>query len=188
MTASIATNVPAEVVAGDTIKWTCTTPDYPASEGWALAYRFINPAGTIDVNATATGADHLVVVPAAASANWPPGTYAWAAYVSKGGERFTVGGGTLVVKPDLPAQLGGLEARSSARVILEQLEAAFRDYVANKQGLVAKYEIGARSMSFRSSRDFITQIEYWRKQAEAEAAAESIAKGLGNPRRLYARF
>lgn len=188
MAAPVPTQEPSIVVAGDTVKWTRSLGDYPASDGWTLSYRLINVAGHIDIVATASGADHLVNVPATTTDGWSPGTYAWAAYVEKAGERYTVDSGTITVKPDLPAQLAGLEARSNARVILEELEAAFKDYVVNGQGLVQRYTIGGREMWFRTSKDFVQQIEYWRKQVQDEASFDSVARGLGNPRRLFARF
>ena len=38
----IATAEPALLQAGDTLRWRIALPDYPASDGWALAYRLIN--------------------------------------------------------------------------------------------------------------------------------------------------
>jgi hypothetical protein len=188
MAAPIPTAEPAFVVAGDTVKWTRSLADYPASDGWVLKYRLINAAGNVDIVSTASGADHLVNVAASTTDNWAPGTYAWAAYVERSGERYTVDSGTIVVRPDLAAQAAGFEARSNARQILEQLETAFKDYVVNGQGLVQRYTIGGREMWFRSSKDFVQQIEYWRKQVQDEASFDSVARGLGNPRRLFARF
>jgi hypothetical protein len=188
MAAPIPTAEPAFVVAGDTVKWTRSLADYPASDGWVLKYRLINLAGNLDIVSTASGADHLVNVPASTTDNWAPGTYAWQAYVEKGAERYTVGTGTIKIRPNLAAQAGGCETRSTAKQILDELEAAYKDYATNGQGLVQRYTIGGREMWFKSAADFIQQIEYWRKQVQDEVVVESMAKGLGNPRRLFARF
>lgn len=188
MVAFVYPQEPAIVVAGDTVKWTRSLSDYRASDGWVLSYRLINAAGHIDIVATASGADYLVNVPATITDGWAPGTYYWTAYVGRAGERYTVDSGAITIKPDLPAQAAGLDARSNARVILDQLEAAYRDYVVNGQGLVQRYTIGGREMWFRATDDFVKQIEYWRQQVQHEASIDSVARGLGNPRRLYARF
>lgn len=183
------TSEPTAVVAGDTIAWTKSLPDYPASAGWTLAYRIINSGAKYDVTATADGDDHAVSVTAAVSALWAAGTYGWQATVTKGTERYTVGKGTLTVQPNLAGVTGtGLDTRTSARKILDELEEAYLQYSTNGQGHVQRYVIAGREMVFRSATDFIKLIEYWRSRVSSEDATESIAQGLGNPRRLYARF
>lgn len=179
---------PTSLTAGDTVQWTRSLSDYPASAGWVLKYRLINAAGKIDITAGASGADHLVNVAAATTAAWAAGTYAWHGYVEKGAERYTIGTGSIVIRPNLAAEAAGFETRSTAKQILDELEAAYKDYATNGQGLVQRYTIGGREMWFKSAADFIQQIEYWRKQVQDEAVVESMAKGLGNPRRLFARF
>jgi hypothetical protein len=185
----IATVEPASFTAGDTVKWKRSLADYPATGGWTLKYRLISAANKYDITASASGADHLVTVTAATSATYVAGEYAWQAYVEGGSsERYTVGTGTLTIAPNLAGQSGGLETRSTARQIVAELEAARLAYATNGQGHVQRFTIGNREMWFRSSADFLREIEYFRNQVANEEAAEAIAKGLGNPRRLYVRF
>lgn len=185
---AIPTIEPSSVVAGDTVTWKRSLSEYSAADGWTLKYRLINAAGHIDIVSSADGSDHLVDEAAADTDGWAPGSYAWQAYVEKAAERYTVGSGTLEIKPDLAAAAAGLETRSTAKQVLDQLEAAYLSYTTNGQGNVQRYTIGGRELWFRSSADFIKQIEYWRSQVMSEQAAESVAQGLGNPRRFYARF
>lgn len=183
------TSEPQAVTAGDTIAWTKSLPDYPATEGWTLAYRLINSAAKYDITAAASGADHAVSVSAATSASWAAGVYSWQAVVTKAAERYTVGEGTLTVKPNLAGVSGtGLETRTTARKILDELEEAYLQYSTNGQGQVQRYVIAGREMVFRTAADFIKQIEYWRSRVTSEDAAQSIAAGLGNPRRLFVRL
>ena len=77
--ADIPTTEPAAVNAGDTVRWRRALADYPASAGWALTYTLLNAAGKITITASAQGDDHLVSVPAATSAGWAAGDYAWRA-------------------------------------------------------------------------------------------------------------
>ena len=188
MPAAIPIIEPESVTAGDTVKWTRSLADYSAADGWTLKYRLINAAGKIDIVSSASGADHAVNEPASTTDDWVAGVYTWQAYVEKAAERYTVGNGTIEVKPNLAAQAGGFETRSTAKQILDELEAAYLTYSSNGQGAVQRYTIGGREMWFRSAADFVNLIEYWRSQVESERAAESVALGLGNPRRLYVRF
>ena len=75
MTADIPTHEPAGIQAGDTIKWIKTINNYSAADGWALSYRLINSNGKFDISSTASGADHLVTISAATTANYFPGDY-----------------------------------------------------------------------------------------------------------------
>lgn len=188
MAVAIPTIEPASVTAGDTVKWTRSLADYSAADGWVLKYRLINAAGKIDIVSIGSGADHAVSELATTTDDWVAGTYTWQAYVEKAAERYTVGMGTIEILPNLAAQAGGQETRSTAKQILDQLETAYQNYCSNGQGLVQRYTIGGREMWFKSSAEFIEQIEYWRAQYQNEQAAELMAQGLGNPRRLFLRF
>lgn len=186
--ADIPTTEPSVVTAGDTVKWTRALAEYSAADGWTLKYKLANLEGSFDVNASASGADHAVIVTAADSAKWGAGAYQWQAWVEKAAERYTIGTGSIEVKPNLAAQKLGYETRTRARRILEKLEAEYESRVDGGQGFVWEYEIAGRRMKFHSAADFMKAIEYWRHQAAQESAAESVAKGLGNPRRLHVRF
>jgi len=76
--------------------------------------------------------------------------------------------------------------------ILDQLEADYQTRSATGGGFVASYSVSdgtfSRAMQFKVEQDWIQAIEYWRNQVRMEEAAASLAKGLGNPRRFYARF
>lgn len=185
---SIPTAEPSFVTAGDTVTWSRSLQDYPASAGWVLKYRLINASGKIDITASASGDDHLVVVAPATTALWVAGDYTWQAYVEKSSNRYTVGSGSIEVRTNLAAEAAGYDTRSTAKQILDQLEAAYSDYCTNGQGLVQQYAIGGRQMQFRDATDFISAIEYWRAKVQSETALEQISLGLGNPRRLYVRF
>ena len=90
---------PSSVNAGDTVRWTRSLPDYPASAGWVLAYQLVNATSRITLTGTASGDDHLIQASATSTASWASGDYAWRAQVSKAGEVFTVGEGRITVRP-----------------------------------------------------------------------------------------
>lgn len=187
MAQSIPTAEPAVLQAGDTLKWRRTLPDYPASAGWVLAYRLINAAARIDIAAAAEGDDHLVTVPAATSAAWSDGDYTWTAFVTKAGERFTVGTGRVTVRPDLAAMPAGFDARSTARKALDDLRAALAAWISSN-GHIQEYEVAGRRTRFASADDLRTRIAIAEREVAREEAAARLADGLPAGRRIMVRF
>lgn len=126
----VATTEPLEFVSGDTVQWSRSFPDYPASDGWTLKYAF-RGVGTLDVQATPDGDDYAIAIGAAASAI-PAGLYQWVAYVEQGDpvERHTVAMGRIVVSPSLltatPTQL-----QQHAERALPLIEAQIEELLAN---------------------------------------------------------
>ena len=109
---TIPTTEPAYLQAGDTIHWQRTLPDYPAGDGWVLAYRFINQAARIDVVSVADGDVHQVSISAAATGAYAAGDYTWTAFVTRGADRYTIGQGRTTIRPD---RSRGSAARIRAR-------------------------------------------------------------------------
>ena len=183
----IPSTEPAVVTVGDTLAWTKSLADYPASAGWVLKYRLINAAGKIDILATASGSDHAVNVAAATSASYAAGTYSYQCYVEKGLERYTVGTGQIVIKPNLAAQIAGFDARGTWAKALDDLRAALATWVANS-GHVQEYEIAGRRMRFASSEDIRKRIAIAEKEAAREAQLDKLAAGQSLGRQVYVRF
>lgn len=184
---TISTTEPAAVTAGDTLTWQKSLPDYPASQSWVLSYVLINTSGKITINASASGDDHIISVSSATSAGYSVGDYDWAAIVSKAGERHTVGRGRITINPDITSA-AMLDGRSTARKALEALESAYLDYITNKQGHVAEYEIAGRRMKFRNAVEIWQQIDRLRREVAREDSAARIASGLSGRRRVLVRF
>lgn len=183
--ANIPTTEPLTVNAGDTVRWRRALPDYPAGAGWALTYTLLNAAGKITITASAQGDDHLVSVPAATSAGWAAGDYAWRAQVSKAGDVFTVAEGRITVKPAFSAST--LETRSLARRALEAVEA----YLADPNNLAAaQYEIAGRQLRRHTLTELWAHRDRLRLEVLREEQAERLAAGLPDRdrRRVLVRF
>lgn len=186
--ADITNTEPSSLTAGDTIAWTKTLSDYPATASWVLKYRLINAAAKIDITATASGADHAVNITKATSAAWVAGWYDWQAYVEKGAERYTVGSGRMQVKPDLAdVSASGFDNRSQARQIYEALLTAYQSAVTSR-AFVLEYEIAGRRMKFQTQADWLVQVNFWKSQVAAEDRAANINAGLGAGNKLLVRF
>ena len=187
MAQTIPTSEPAIIVAGDTLAWTKSLPDYPASEGWQLSYRLINATGKIDITSAADGDEHAITVAATTTAAYTPGVYTWQSAATKAAERYTVATGAVTIKPNLAAQAGGYEARSVARKALDDTRNALALWIASN-GQVQEYEIAGRRMKYASAEDIIQRINLLEREVAREDAAERLAAGQQTGRTLYVRF
>lgn len=178
MTAAIPTVEPAELVAGDTWTWTKSFTDYPATT-WTLRYYLRSPAGEIAITAAASGSDYLVSVAAATTATYKAGRYFWNAVVTSGSERYPVGGGSFVVKPDPAATGAGFDGRSHARKTLEAIEAVIEGRATKDQ---SEYSIGSRMLKRTPIEDLLKLRGTYRAEVFAEDQAEAAAKGYGTSR------
>jgi hypothetical protein len=174
--ADVPTTEPTSVVAGDTLTWKRSLPDYPASAGWVLSYALANADGLITITATADGDDHLVSVAAATSAGYVVGRYDWDAYVTLGSDRYRVGRGTLTVETNLAAQGAGYDGRSWAQKTIDAIER----WMAARDPGVAEYQIAGRAMKYQEPAKLLAL----RDQLKAEVAR--AGGGVGT--RLVVRF
>ncbi len=182
--ATVPTTEPATIRAGDFITWVKTLTDYPASAGWALSYTLINAAVKITINASASGADHLVSVAAATTGSYAAGSYTWMARVTKGTEIYTVETGSMQILPNLAA-LSTYDGRSHAKVMVEAIEAAIQGRASSVQLRMA---INNRSIEYLSPTELIKWLSFYRAEVAKEAQAETLRKTGINPRNIGVRF
>lgn len=182
MAANIPTSEPTSLLAGDTAKWLKSIADYPATDGWSLSYVLVSAAQRITFTATANGSDYLVNASAATTAAWVAGSYAWRAQVSKSGEVFTVASGTIDV---MPAFASAIDSRSHARKTLANIEA----YMENAGNLsAASYEIAGRKLQRIPLPELMALRDKYKGEVAREDAANSVARGLPDRRRVMVRF
>ncbi len=115
--------LPREVRAGDTLRWSRSPAAFPASAGWVLAYTLIAATAVSTVTATADGDGFQVEVSAAATAAWPAGMATLIEYATLAGERHTLGEYRLRVLPNLAAATVGVDTRSHAQKVLDNINA-----------------------------------------------------------------
>lgn len=182
MTAPIPTTEPAQIVAGDTAKWLKTLADYPASAGWALAYTLVNASQRYTFSAAVQGDDFLITVSAATTSGWAAGSYDFRGAVSQAGEVYTVSVGRIAVAAAFGA---AIDARSQPRRTLEAIESTLEGRASSA---TAEYEIAGRKLKYIPIPELLQLRDRYRRDVAAEDAAEKVAKGLGNPGRIYVRF
>lgn len=127
---------PTEVQAGNTLEWTKSLDDFPAS-AWTLTYVVRSPtvipqdsSPFSSITATASGDDFAVTITAVTTAAWPAGTYWLLGYVSTvAGQRFEIYRGKLSILPDIQAATS-----FDGRTYWERLLDKIRDVI--EQGVI----------------------------------------------------
>jgi len=179
-----------ELIAGDTLDFLDSVPEYPPADGWTLKYqvvpRFTTPTqAPITLTASTSGSDYRVQEAAGITASWKPGAYTWARWVEKAGPiRQSLGNGQLEVKTDPAAAVQGYDGRSHARKMLDAINAAMEAFSIG----VKQYTIGSRSMTKQDIPELLTLRDRYRAEVANEDAAAKVAAGLPNPRNVGLRF
>lgn len=184
-------------IAGDTLDFQVSVPDYPSSAGWTLKYRltprFTTPTQapiTLTAIANADGTYQVQESPANTQ-NWVAGFYTWSRWVEKVGARQTLTErGQLEVRPNPAASAQGLDTRSVARKMLDAVEAMLANRSTQTQRELVSYTIGSRGQTFdpNDRASLVKELSFWKWQVANEDAREKIAAGLPNPRRIGIRF
>jgi hypothetical protein len=183
-------NIPATLRAGDTISWTESNADYPASAGWTLAFALrAKDKSAITITASSSGANYSISIPSSTSKAYSPGIYWWQAYVYKGTppdftEKHSLDTGQIEILQDLTQAGTQTEFRSTAKQTLDAVEALLK----GDRRDVSNYSFAGRSISKMTYTELLEvrsklQIEYQR-----ELDADAVAKGQDNPRRVGVRF
>jgi len=199
MSATIPTVVPAQLVAGDTASWRISLTDYPAADGWALSYSLVRRTGgvLILIATSADGNDHLVNVLASDTASYLPGDYDVQAYATKTTERYQVWSGQISILPNFAAAgEGGLDTRSNARKIFDQLEAAILKIstaqASGASGGIVEWTVEGTHIKRSSPELLLVALTQQRDRYAAilanEDAAANLAAGRASGRRVLVRF
>lgn len=154
--ATVLTSEPTKFRAGDTVEWTITDSDYPASAGWTCKAPFAGPDSFI-VESTADGDSFAFTIPSSESASITAGTY-WAYhYFEKDGERHSSDKTVCEILADLSAVTGDYDDRTYEQQMLPLVEAAIKD-LANQT--VASMTVGGETYQYTD----LDKLRRWRNQ------------------------
>jgi len=178
-------NVPSDLVLGDTWVWTRDLTDYPATTYTAVWY-LENKDGVISVTPSASGSTFSATVAAATTATYAAGEYRWRLVVTKISDstRTSVESGWVSVLAN-PAAAGKYDWRSHARRTLDAIEAVIEGRASSDQESMS---IAGRSLSRIPIAELLKFRDYYKQEVGSEKAAEAVAAGLGNPKRIFVRF
>jgi hypothetical protein len=184
---TIPTFEPTEIIAGETLNWTKSLLDYPASEGWTLKYYFRGAGAGFDVTATADGDDFSITVSATATATMAAGVYYWQAEVSLSGEKHIVDSGQATVKASLASVTSSatFDGRSRAQKILDAIDAMLEGKASLDQ---QEYMIGNRSLKRIPIPDLIALRTHYAQLVGRERRAEKIRQGASFLKTVHVRF
>jgi len=179
----IPSKEPAIIYAGETVVWTKSLPDYPAST-YTLKYYLNGPAAIVLTAAAYLTTDHKVTVNSAGaggSSGWAYGVYTWQCFAEKGTgdaiEKYLVGSGSLTVKTGT--------GKSHIKATLDAIEALMEGRSVSD---VENYNVGGRSLTKMSVADLIKWRSTYKIEYQRELDAENVAKGLDSSRRVGVRF
>ena len=180
MAAAVPTKEPVAIFAGDSLHWTKSFNDYPATT-WALAYRLLSMAGGTaqDIAGVADGSDFEVEVTSAATALWTPGDYRLIGFLTSGTERVQAYNAEFLVKPD-PAAVDHYDGRTYLQRVLALLQKTFEEGVIRE---VIEYSYGGVSTKVQSMEDVLNAIDRVKAAIEQE---ENVING--KQRRILTRF
>ena len=172
-------NIPQSLIVGDTWGWTASYGDYPASVWTATAY-FENAAESFTVTSSASGALHVFAETESNTAVLKKGSYFVQVRVTDGTDKHTVESGWCEVSPD-PAGAASYDHRTWARRTLDAINAFLEGNATTAQ---ASMSIGGKTLSRWS----IAELTQWRRDLQAEVAAEDQASSLCHGRDIKVRF
>ena len=188
-------NIPAQIRAGDTIKWRDVEGidnlgNAITSATWTLTYYLRTNAanGAATVVGTAFGTGWEFTVSAGTSAAFDAGEWYWQAVATYSTEKATLGAGQLEVLEALSytGTPGAIDGRTQAETDLAAVQAAIRAIVSG--GVVQEYTIGTRKLKKYEMADLIQLEAKLKAEVKREQAAQLMANGLGNPHNLFVRF
>lgn len=181
---NIPTIEPTSFRAGDTVKWTKSLTDYPASAGWALKYKFVGNQGAPSaIAATASGDDFSMTVAATTTAAYIAGIYTLQGWVEKAGEQYTISITTVEILANLSTS-SATDTRSHARKQLALIETAIESYSVRPVESVSAF---GRMWTRPSLRTLYNLRSRYLREIRKEEDAQRIAQGK-KPRRIVARF
>lgn len=193
MSYTIPTTEPTRIVAGDTVQWTKSLPDYLPTDGWTLTYAF-TLSGDQHTETAADNGDgtHLVTLSGTDTTALTAGIYSWQAYVTSGTERHTVGQGRMEVLPNLAASgysTTGYDNRSHVKKVLDAIEAVIEGRASSDQiSMSVSSGQVSRSLSRMSFAELIEVRNTYRFLYAREIRRERIERGLPAGRKTQARF
>lgn len=179
------------LISGDTLNFSISVADYPASASWELKYRLVprtaaNPAITItSVADTTTPADHRVQVAASTTATWAADNYTWHSYATKALESYSVDRGQLVVSPNPRTVATGYDGRSAAVVGLEAVRAVLR---GTASAGILSYSIAGRTLQRYSMTELLQLEASLVAQVKSEERALDMAAGLADKTKIHVRM
>lgn len=150
MSAVALSSLPDRIVAGSSVVYTATAAGYRPADGWAFELQLAG-AVVVQVQGVASGDGWTVTLSPTVTLGLVAGTYQFREVASKGSTLSeVVREGRIVVAKSLRAVTAG-EAQTWAEGALEDLEAAYRQFLATG---AAEMTIDGRTVKYQTEAQF----------------------------------
>lgn len=178
---------PERLVTGATAQWRKISTDYPATDGWEMAYYFRKAEGDgFNVTAEADGSDYLATIESTATESLTAGTFSWQCWVINGAVKYLVDSGKLVMSAGFdPSATTQVDGRSEVKKILDAIDAMIGKR-ANK--IQQEYVLGNRQMKYIPIPDLIALRTQYAHLYNEEVRAERLRKGGPFFKNILVRF
>lgn len=187
MSVPVKTTEPLIIAAGDTIAFTRSLQDYPASAGWQLKYELRGVAMPIEFTSTASGDSHSVSVTASETSTWLAGDYTLAGYAvnSNTNERQQFYLNNCTVTANLVAAAGEESPKTHAQKMLALIEAVQLGKATHD---IIESEIEQTKIKRLSPKELREERSYWQAERNREIAKANVLAGRSNGRNRYVTF
>jgi hypothetical protein len=185
-------NTPFQIVIGDHVAWRSGDIFITDNQGKALpldpathtlTWKFGKEGSSFELTSTQVDSDYLTVIPTATSQDLTAGDYYYHVLATVEGETKFIFAGTMKV---VAAIAEGTDARTSTQKLLDAVNAAIQTILDG--GAVQSYSIKGRNLARMGMGELMALRDQLKVEVAREKSAESIAQGLGDPRKLYVRF
>ncbi len=176
-------HIPARLVAGTTVIIRRSFSNYSPAAGWTYKL-WIAGAVLLSKDGIASGSEFEITLTAAETAPLTPGSYRYSERVTKTPEVIEVSSGILEVDVNLATATAG-DYRTHARKVLDAIEAVIATTATKDQ---QSYQIQGRALAHYPLADLLKFRQFYREEVRREQAAELVAQGLDDPRRIGIRL
>jgi len=179
---TVLNDIPKKLTAGESVSWSVSLSDYPASDSWELTYTLVKSDTRLQIVAAASGDDHLIEIAIATTAAYDPGEYEFQAHISNGTEKYQVDSGSIEVVTDFATQTTGFDSRSHNKKVLDLLEAAI-------EGRASKTQMSQKVGGVEVQHMALADLRKERDVYAAKYRKELVAAGTIKPSRtIKTRF
>ncbi len=177
--------IPPNLVAGTTLGFTETVPDYPASGTSAFFYALVMPDRHLLLKSEPEGDAYKFHVLPSHTQHWQPGIYTWQSYIDSGDDRYLINSGALEVKPGFNQQFDGFDARSHVKKVLDAIESVIERRATKDQ---MGYTIEGRTLERTPIPDLLKFRDQYKIEYGREQQIEKTGVSAGRRRRVGVRF
>lgn len=157
---------PTSIIAGDTLQWALSLPDFPVSDGWQLSYRLLGDGIDAAVVAdTSTGGFVVTFASGDTARAVKDGTARLTGWVSLSGVVITIHDAAVAVRGNLRSAAAASVLSHDERV-LQALEATLEGRATSD---IQQYTIKGRMVTKMAAAELLTWIgiyrgRVWRRQ------------------------